>query len=78
MEVRDMSKRYQVAPVGANRTRVKNAGDALKGYQRIEPDKEANLTDLLTDLRHYCDSQGLDFADADRRAYQHYLEEKHS
>ena len=35
-----------------------------------------NVTDMLTDLRHLCDVKGWDFADLDRQAYQHYIEEK--
>ena len=35
-----------------------------------------NVTDILTDLRHLCDVKGWDFADLDRQAYQHYIEEK--
>ena len=37
---------------------------------------QEGLTDLLTNLRHWCDQQGLDFAEHDRLAYRHYLEEK--
>jgi hypothetical protein len=33
------------------------------------------VTDLLTDLRHYCDQNGIDFAHRDATAYQHYIEE---
>lgn len=32
----------------------------------------ANITDMLTDLRHLCDAENLSFADLDRVAYQHY------
>lgn len=34
------------------------------------------ITDLLTDIRHYCDSEGLDFAACDRCAHQHYVRER--
>jgi hypothetical protein len=34
-----------------------------------------SVTDLLTDIRHYCDANGLDFAHLDRIAYSHYCEE---
>lgn len=32
----------------------------------------ANITDMLTDLRHLCDAEGLSFAECDRAAYRHY------
>ena len=35
-----------------------------------------NVVDMLTDLRHLCHVNGWDFADLDRQAYQHYIEEK--
>ena len=38
-------------------------------------DPETALSDLLADARHYCDDQELDYAECDRRAYQHYSEE---
>ena len=31
---------------------------------------------LLTHLRHFCDEQNLNFGLLDRRAYQHYLDER--
>jgi hypothetical protein len=36
---------------------------------------KANVTDILTDLRHLCDAEGIDFADCDRNARDHYLPE---
>ena len=36
------------------------------------------LIDLLTDARHWCDRNGECFADLDRIAYRHYLDERHS
>jgi len=36
----------------------------------------ANITDMLTDLRHLCDAEGLSFADLDRVAYRHYCQER--
>lgn len=42
-----------------------------------ENDPQANIIDMLSDLRHLCDRLGLDFAALDRPAYQHYLEERH-
>ena len=34
------------------------------------------ITDLLTDVRHYCDARGVDFAACDRSAYRHYANER--
>ena len=34
------------------------------------------ITDLLTDVRHYCDVRGVEFHVCDRQAYQHYLKER--
>ena len=35
------------------------------------------MTDLLTDIRHYCDARDVDFAACDRSAYGHYVAERH-
>ena len=34
------------------------------------------ITDLLTDIRHYCDVKDVDFHACDRSAYNHYLKER--
>jgi hypothetical protein len=34
------------------------------------------ITDLLADIRHYCDTHDLNFAELDHVAYGHYLDEK--
>jgi len=39
---------------------------------RIE-DAQAFVTDLLANLRHFCDSRELDFGALDKTAHQHYL-----
>lgn len=61
--------------------RVAKAETSLKDYfeNRESPTLDmatTALVDLLADLRHWADAKGLDFGDADRIAYQHYLEEK--
>jgi hypothetical protein len=33
------------------------------------------IIDLLTDIRHYCNRFGIDFAHQDAIAYSHYIEE---
>lgn len=38
-------------------------------------DRLENLTDLLTDARHWCDENDQDFAEIDRLAYRHYIAE---
>lgn len=40
--------------------------------------KEANITDMLTDLRHLCDYKSYDFADCNRIAYTHYVKKHNS
>ncbi len=39
---------------------------------------ECNIIDMLTDLRHACDTIRLDFATCDLMAYEHYCEEVQS
>jgi hypothetical protein len=41
----------------------------------FEADTEAALTDLLADLRHFCDREGLDFEEYMLRALKNYLQE---
>jgi hypothetical protein len=40
-----------------------------------EEDPECSVIDILTDLRHYCDREGLDMGHLDRIARGHYLVE---
>jgi len=40
-----------------------------------DADPGAAVTDVLADLRKFCDQHGLCFGDLDRTAYQHYLAE---
>ena len=35
----------------------------------------SNVVDMLTDLRHLCDAEGLNFSQCDRIARQHYAPE---
>ena len=55
--------------------RLSMAKIALRSYVQVDDEPEA-ITDLLSDLRHLCDALGLDFAELDRIAYRHYIEEK--
>ena len=36
-------------------------------------DMEFFVSDVLADLRHFCDAHGLDFADCDKRARGYYI-----
>jgi hypothetical protein len=61
-----------------NNNRVAAIGKIFGGiipgrYNGADP--EANLTDLLTDLRHYCELEELDYQHLDALAYSHYCEE---
>lgn len=38
-------------------------------------DMEFFVSDVLADLRHFCDAHGLDFACCDKRARGHYIAE---
>ncbi len=56
---------------------------ALRSYQWaksdwLDPDEEDPdaLIDLLADLRHFCDTRGVCYADYDRIACDHYDEER--
>lgn len=49
---------------------------ALQAAYGDENDPDTCIVDLLADLRHICDTLRLDFAELDRRAYDHYLLEK--
>lgn len=57
-----------------NMRRCAKAAQALTLYDLGRSPRES-LVDLLSDLRHWCDGRGFDFAAADRMAYQHYREE---
>jgi hypothetical protein len=45
-----------------------------KHYEVYDP--EASVTDIVTDLLHYCDSKDLDFEKCRKRAMNHYREER--
>jgi hypothetical protein len=58
-------------PEGFNAHRVQRGIDILAGYD----DQEDGLCDALADLLHAAHHQGLDFADALRRACAHFRDE---
>lgn len=46
-----------------------------KGGFWLKKEPEDVVSDLLADIRHWCDVHGLDFESLDARAHMHYLEE---
>jgi len=59
-----------------NRERAVRISNLLvPGYGEVEIEQDAVVIDALTDLRHLCDAGGWDFANLDRIAHQHCLEE---
>ena len=61
-----------------NLARAKRALSALVDHFEYDSaDPAATVTDLLADVRHFCDWFGLAFGDLDRVAHSHYLEELH-
>lgn len=68
-------------PEQMNDQRAAWAGDTLEYFatQAHHGPKEPalRLSDLLCDLRHYCDRAEIDFAAALSRADDHYFEETH-
>ena len=58
-----------------NENRAKRAQRAVNLILKDPRSYEERVTDLLTDLRHFCDYYHLDWAQVDRTAYQHYAAE---
>lgn len=48
---------------------------ALTTYNTAVFDITDCVVDLLTDARHWCDRHARSFAELDRLAYQHYVQE---
>jgi len=65
-----------------NAMRANRVARALVFYQDAlqerGPRGETVMTDLLADLRHYCDQMHHDFATLDRMASLNYVNEKHT
>lgn len=56
------------------RTRAASLKKALVGlYEDGKGAEKENIIDILSDLRHLCDSLNLNYADCDRIAYGHYV-----
>ena len=60
-----------------NFKRGKRAKRAMKAVKFYVEDKDPNVRDILSDLRHYCDTHHIDFDDEDRVAYDNYVSETH-
>ena len=66
-------------PETSNSARATFAAHALAAYAKAVhqegEDVATNIGDLLSDLRHFCDGHGLDFAELDERGRNHYAYE---
>lgn len=58
-----------------NKNRAKRALCALSSVNTYDPGTRDGLVDLLTDLMHYADLEGLDFQHAVDIATGHYVAE---
>ena len=64
-----------------NGERACHAERTVRHYSRVsgykgEPDYEADVTDILTDMRHFCAGAGLNFHELDERSKYHYEAER--
>ena len=64
-----------------NGERASRAERTVRHYSRVsgykgEPDYEADVTDLLTDLQHFCASAGLNFDELYETSRRHYEAER--
>ncbi len=72
MTTKEAKERY----ARENRRRAAGVlGVLMQGYGARSEGNETALNDLLTDIRHFCDAQKLDFAEIDGHARDHYLSE---
>lgn len=55
---------------------VNKALEKIFGHTQGSEPIETNLQDMLTNLMHWCDRRGVDFADLLHRAKEQYREEK--
>ena len=60
----------------ANRARANKARRAIELYSATMEERDDALTDLLTDLHHYCHIHELDLGSALERAGRHYDAER--
>jgi hypothetical protein len=70
------SKTLPPDPEGMNEDRSRWAEAAIHEFQRqTGADLEDSVSDLLADLMHWCDRNGIDFDTETDRARRHYDEE---
>ena len=70
------TNRLSPDPQRLNARRARRAAAALAAYRRrTGADPEDAVSDLLTDLMHWCDRLGLAFPEALGRARSHYAAE---
>ncbi len=56
--------------------RTARIGHIVKVYAKlVHGTDDLAITDVLTDLRHYCDRKGLAFRELDTAANEHHLED---
>jgi len=70
IEVGGVPMRNTAHPAGARRAAI-----ALATLPATGDDVESDVTCILTDLRHFCDSQKLNFAHLSACAFSNYCEE---
>ena len=75
--IRPNVRRVKRSPKALRADRVTRALARYQGAAREELGQQRGrvITDLLEDLRHYCEHHHLDFAQLDRRASLNYLNE---
>lgn len=56
--------------------RAKRALCHVYGRAEVRLEPECAVIDILTDLRHFCDSARLAFGELDRIAHGHYVSER--
>lgn len=67
----------QLPPEGMNEQRSQRAHEAILTYDDVDTDEDPAtvLTDLLSDLMHWCNRHDVDFDDVLRRSKDHYWAE---
>ena len=61
--------------VRENAVRLAAANNVSVGRQWTRADFETAVTDLLSNIRHFCDIKALAFSELDNCAYGHYVAE---
>ena len=58
-----------------NVKRGERAAISLRAHPMFSEEYTLDIRDLLADLRHHCDTHGIDFAEEDRIAHRNYISE---